>query len=373
MSALDGQGASSKRRAWLLFRFDVMALCFGMALSVDITIRAYTTVLLGKEQGNLAMAATYVACTAGTLLSYWLMKRMGGAFRVMVAAQVLCSIYPVLFGLAAHLYSKFPTSPLVSVFALTGSCAGGFGMGLLWPAQGMYYSKTVAALARILQLNKTHIPDRTPTGKPLVEAEVESIDVASNELAGRFGRTYICVEITVMVVTLPLSFYDHRKKLYGIFILYGILSFLCVFGHLWNGEFWLHPIATGADDGADDGAEERTEKKGSEKGECRKCLGVLSLWANPQLWLLSVTAVSFGVTLTYLLGFLNAQVVAPALGKQYIGLLGAVQSLVTVFACWLYGTAFPAIFKEKGPGAHLIVSFTMGSICFCLVPFFVQV
>ena len=98
----------------------------------------------------------------------------------------------------------------------------------------------------------------------LLNADENELSFVSSKLAGRFGTVYICVEISVMLATLPLSLIDHKKFLWAVFILYGLLSFSCIFGHVWNGEYWLKP------------GEGRPARDEDDKGKTDSAFGVLA-------------------------------------------------------------------------------------------------
>jgi hypothetical protein len=192
-------GSSSSH---LFSNFITMAVSFSVNHGCVVSCLAYSTAQLGNSLGGYGSGVLYIfyALTA-FFLSKPIVVMVGPKNGLLIGVLGYC-IYVIGFLLAVLL----PRSAAWPIFMI--ACAiGGFSGGVLWPAQGRYFS-------RISKLYS----DSTGEG-------VEKINAT---FAGVFATAYLGTEMITKVLATLIFIYSPLKAPAIIFTVYTVLAVLAV-------------------------------------------------------------------------------------------------------------------------------------------------
>mmetsp|Transcript_164382 Transcript_164382/g.522678 ORF Transcript_164382/g.522678 Transcript_164382/m.522678 type:complete len:348 (-) Transcript_164382:233-1276(-) len=235
---------------------------------------------------------------------------MFGPKNSLAIGQLLYALY--LGGFAVALIA--PSAKTVSWMAA--SVFGGTAGGLFWTAQGGYF----AAAASLLS---------TSTGRPREETTAS--------LAGTFSVVFLLFEV---LSKLAFSGLQTTLAPGTIALLFYLLSLLALLAMCWVQELAAPQQATSVYD---------------------RLVGTLSLCADPVVWLLSPTNLTFGFCTALMNGHVNATYASVELGSGSVAVLGAVTSGIAAVVAFTL-SRLPGSFGK----APLI---TFGAFCFFSIPF----
>lgn len=307
-----------RRSLWLLSH------TFGLNHAAVTTPILYQTDLLGKKLGNYDNATLYCITM---LTSFFLAPLLNDVLGSKVG--LFCSMggyaaYVFLFAgalFAADMEGTDNEGTLTCwMLALVGSVLGGVAAGLLWTSQGVVLSKICASVAE-------------KEGKPLVEI--------STELASTFGLIFLLWEAVMRAGYTGL---DYVLDAEVIFVIYGALAALAA------GAFLFMPSVS--------------EAKSKDASMCGKASKAVELWADPKLWLLQLTNLTFGFAAAWNASYIGPTFIAkdPIFSSSFIGFMGAIISLIGGVGSKALGWLGRCMGKN---GKFVIVVF--GAICFLAI------
>lgn len=204
---------------------------------------------------------------------------------------------------------------------LAGSVAGGLAAGVLWTAQGKYFSCTATALAAAA----SKVDEVGPTDGVVQGNPTSTREEASSRLAGSFASAYLFLEVGSRAAFSAMQ--NFGLQVSWIAVLYCAVA---VFALL---------LMFGIDDfpSADEQSDERDIVE-DQMAPTSKLFAAISLWGDPVLWLLAPTNITFGFSAAYMNGYINGAFAAPELGKGSIGFLGALTAVVAALLSGSYGS-----------------------------------
>lgn len=213
------------------------------------------------------------------------------------------SVYVFVFAIAVSLCAPengqcIKAEPLQMPIALIGALIGGMGAGLLWTCQGAFLTLLCETLA-----------DQESRPKEQVTAEV----------MGTWGLIFLGCECSVRALT-------------TVFIKYAELSVPTVF-YIWAAVAFVSTftfLAFASDFN-------RSKSPASSASITEKLLAAVSLWREPQLWLLQCTNITFGFAVAWNSGYVSGSILSPALGSGFIGFAGALLSGIAAILSKLFG------------------------------------
>jgi hypothetical protein len=186
-----------------LFRnFIIMAVSFSVNHGCVVSCLAYSTAQLGNSLGGYGSGVLYIfyALTA-FFLAKPIVAMVGPKNGLFIGVLGYC-IYVIGFLLAVLL----PRTAAWPIFMI--ACAiGGFSGGVLWPAQGRYFSK-----------NSKLYSDAIGVG-------VENVNAT---FAGIFATAYLGIEMITKVLATLIFIYSPSKAPAIIFTIYTVLAVLAV-------------------------------------------------------------------------------------------------------------------------------------------------
>mmetsp|Transcript_43964 Transcript_43964/g.116196 ORF Transcript_43964/g.116196 Transcript_43964/m.116196 type:complete len:434 (+) Transcript_43964:93-1394(+) len=203
-----------------------------------------------------------------------------------------------------------------------GSVCGGIAAGVLWTAQGGYFSSTVDHVARLESSERTSL---------------------TASLSGTFAAFYLGAEVTSK---LAWSALDYAKvpnvDIACAFALVGLIAML---------------LMTKALDLPAGGAPAKCTNRFQ---------AAAALWKDPVLFLVSGLNLTFGFSAAFMNGFVNANFATPQLGSFAAPLLAAFTALLAAVLARVYGEV--AVLIGKGPLVVVgAISFAGIGSCFFLL------
>jgi MFS family permease len=191
--------------------------------------------------------------------------------------------------------------------ALIGAVIGGLGAGLLWTCQGAFLTMLCEKLA-----------DQEGRVKEEVTAEI----------MGTWGLIFLGCECSVRALT-------------TVFTKYAELSKPTVF-YIWAGVALLSTLTFLAFASNFSRSQPFSRSQFTEK-----LLAAVSLWSEPQLWLLQCTNITFGFAAAWNAGYVSQNITTKALGADFIGFAAAMLSGIAAILSKLFG--FLSQRYGKGP------------------------
>lgn len=294
-----------------------MSACFGMMSSVAVVILSYTSSILRENGLGLTSSAVLYAAwlSSSIFLGGQATSMLGSKTTLMVGAALYCTNYACLV-----LAFVVESLGLITFLVVLGGLANGLGAGLLWTAQGVYFSQTAKAIA---------------------EAKGQRVEEVTGELAAPFAAWNLGSEVVLKIALgLVQQLLPDLEPLpwLMVFLIIGVSATVAMVG-----------IETYA-----------TTSKVQSLGD--RCKGFAKVWAMPELWLLSFMNFTFGMSAGLMNGEINAATSSdPNLGPQFVGFFGAGLSLIATFSQPMYLAITVA--SNKG------IALALGSICFLTIPF----
>lgn len=331
---------SSRTPEQLRSNFERMGVLFAANHGVVTTPLTVATSLLSNEVASLGNGTLYAFTLLSSLLLGVPMVAGIGSKNSLLVGMLFYCIYAAAF---AGSLAAVDSPDLQRTLFLSGSACGGLAAGVLWTAQGSYFSSTATALAA-----RPKPSDAANTAAPGASEEggrEGAREAASAALAGNFASAYLLLEVGSRAAF--SAFQASGMQVPMIAALYcavGIASLTLMFN---VDDFPVASVTTAARRDAADGA-----------GPASKLFAAASLWGDPVLWLLAPTNITFGFCAAYMNGYVNGAFAAPELGKGSIGFLGALTAIVAALLSRGYG----ALGGGKG------VAVAAGALSFFCIP-----
>lgn len=276
----------------------------------------YATSLLTPHVGFMGNALFYFVTIPSALFfavpaSDWL-----GLKWALVSSMLLYTAYVFLFALAMNCQ---PGAQMI--LYCCACCAGGCGGGLLWVAQGTWFTRTASLMA----------------GDDVGRRPTETV-----KLSGEFAFWYLVFEVVA-------------KAGFSCLDLAGILRQSIAFIYA-----FISLVAAWAMGRADEVDWREDSIRLTPKGDVWSTMfTTIRLWPDPRVWLLSTTNIAFGFSGAFMNGYFNSTVATTALGAQYIGFLTS----FTVLSAALCTKIYTALAVTSGPSIPLIA----GAISFATI------
>lgn len=315
-----------------LFReFMLMSVTFGINHAAVTTPIQFATALLTEAIGNASNAVLYGTTLIVSLFCSNLLFSVLGAKRGLSISMLLYSIYVGLFAFSTSQCDKHkdddPAGNCVegtvwqAPAALLAAFLGGCGAGLLWTCQGDFYAYISHELAT---------------------AEAKPKESVTARLSGIFAFVFLLTECIARAMTTILTGKDYRIEISFAETFY-IMSGMAFAATL---VFFIF-------------ASKMDRKQTANLNVCSKLTAAVRLWKDPKLWLLQSTNLTFGFAAAWNASYVNSNIIAPALGKSYIGFNGALLSALAAVLSYIFGP----MASRCGKGPILLV----GAIAFlCL-------
>ncbi|CAE8733026.1 unnamed protein product [Polarella glacialis] len=325
---------TSDKWRWI---FMVMTLTFSLNHATVTTPIIYSSSVLVFSIGNYANAILYVVTMLTSLTLAPLVASTLGSKKCLLAGLCGYTIYVLCFALAAF-NCRVPgeaggcleAGAVQWGLALGGSAIGGLGAGVLWTGQGAFFTAIVEKIVEAKQKS----PDNRGREHEAILGEVTA------ELSSTFAFYYLGLECIVKVAFTLLQ-------------RYAMVSVPVIFC-IWAG---LAALATAIFAFSED---VRSSSAAGRASACGKTLAAITLWADPTIWLLAFTNLTFGFSVAWLNGYVNAHFLKDAVSStSFIGFLGALITFIAGVSSKLFGW----IGGRSGKGPILL----LGSVCFLLV------
>jgi len=315
----------------------MMSLCFAVNHATVTTPIGYATSVLQEQVGSLSLAILYGVTLLTALFIAPLTNATLGPKTGLFLGMLGYVIYVFAFAAATEFCEKFVVNDLGEttkkceeaqslqvVLAYVGSLIGGLGAGVLWTCQGAFLGQA---------------SDIISAGEGKTKVEV------NGDIAGSFAFWYLvteCIAKAGFTGFLSLGI-PTTQGFYMFAALAAIVT--AVFGFL--------PAPKAA-------------QPVGQASLCGKALGAIELWSDPKIWLLSFTNLTFGFSVAWLNGYVNANYQSDALSSvlddpsTFLGVLGALIALVAGISSKLF-----ALVSSDETKKMFVVA--LGALCFFLV------
>lgn len=291
-----------------------MTICFAVNHAVCTAPLIVASTLLGENAAYVGLGILYVAAVVGSLLVAAPACAALGLRHALVAGGTLFCVYIGGFALALCASTGSWLQWTLWVFC---SACGGMGGAVMWTAQGGYFAETGTKLATI-------------TG--------ETAEVVKASLAGSFSFWFLIFEVMSKLGFSALQSLDLAPSVVSfVFLTLGVASVMLLFGVR-----DLRPSNPSV-------------------STVERVLGVVSLWPDPVIWLLSPVNLTFGFSAAFMNGYVNGVFLKAELGENSVAAVGAITPLVAAGGAKLFGY----IGGITGKGPVIMV----GAVCFFGIPF----
>ena len=365
------QSSLANSRACTLRNFIYMSLLFSAvpatALAcLSLAVSRFGTVLGAWQSGILYLTYTVSAISG---ISPYVVTKIGSRNSLITGMTLYCS-YVACFWLAAVVAGRHPNTataaeteneiPLAKLcLALFGATVGGTGAGIMWTAQGVYFSQAAeeySLLGSQLLLGSSSIQEGG--GNSNVDWEE-----STSRLAGIFAFILLVEETTC---DLSSSFLIRSFGLHWsvVFALYAIVAVLATLGML---RVHKYPSSSTSTISSIHGHDENDREENSSFVALTSAVRLL--WSDPKMKYMIGLNASFGFAGAFLNSFVSGEVVPIALDdpeSSFVGVYVAVHGATAAISSLCFGKL--ASYTGKGP---ILV---LGALCFGSValPFLVQ-
>jgi len=227
------------------------------------------------------------------------------------------------------------------VFVIIGGLLGGLGSGLLWTAQGSYFTRVSAKYANASDINKYKVPEMTH-------------EKASKELGGQFAAIYITGELTMRILsTVAISILDW--------------SWVTVF-------VWYSSIVVGSASLMPTAVTQYSNKEVKKSTRASFAVETASVpllfWTDRKMRHIIPFCVLFPLTSSFVTSFVNEEVllvVSKDNDTIYIKLIGSVVTIIAAVA----SVPFARLAQRTGNGVVFVVgcvAFALTSLLFVVMP-----
>lgn len=272
--------------------FYIMCIAFGLNHATVTTPIQFATSVLTAQNGNASNAALYGSTLLSSLFLSNLLYAILGAKKGLSLSMLAYAVYVAFFAFASSMCKdKDPKGGCIEAddlqlpIACLGGLIGGLGAGLLWTCQGAFYALVCEKLA-------------TAEARP--KAEITA------EYAGNFAIIFLGFECAIRAATTFVTGGEFLHLSFEVaFYIWSAAAFLATI-FFWTCSTNLQPAVEVARGSVFD-----------------KLLAAVHLWNDPKLWLLQFTNVTFGFGAAWLAGYVNPNILKPALNATFIGFAGA--------------------------------------------------
>lgn len=345
MEGREAGTAPGDERYWRI-AFLVMTIPFSVCHATVTTPIGYASSVLQEEIGNASNGVLYAVTVVSSFLLAPLTNGLIGPKWGLVISMIGYTIYVALFAAASLSCEERKSDDtgclkggaLQWALVMTGATIGGLGAGVLWTCQGAFFS---AVVEKVGEAKQALLPQHaTDEDMKKVKEDV------SGELAGQFALYYLGLECLAKVLFTLLTQYAKLSIPNGFFIYAGASAIsVVVFSFSQN----IGMAGAGA---------QRPSMLG-------KALLAVELWTDPKIWLLCFTNFTFGFSVAWINGYVNANFLKKALcypetscpaAANFIGFLAAIIAGVSAIVSRLFSCLTPYC------GKTVIVS--IGAACF---------
>lgn len=317
--------AGTEQSSHVLINFLIMSTLFSANHGAMVSCLAFSTLQLGST-GAWELSLLHLVYAASALLGATYVVKQFGARNSMAIGMALYASYVLCFWLALQWQIRR------NELAVVGAIMGGIGGGIVWTAQGSYFSKAANDYARA--------------------CVDKSVEEATSFLAGVFACIYLFGEVVCKLMSWVVLEWEHLTwtNVIGVYTVVAVASTVLM--------SWVHnyPMDTPQHD----------------ISMTYKLTSALQLLVqNPKMkFLVGLNAV-FGLACPFVNSFVNGEVVQQVIKNDsnlhVVGLFSAMSAGVAAICSLLFGH----LSKHKGAvltfGAF---SFTMVSMLFLIQPDF---
>ena len=272
-----------------------MSVLFSANHGAMVSCLAFATLQLGST-GAWELSLFHIIYASSALLGATYICKQLGSRNSMLLGMALYASYVTLFWLAVVL-ERF-----VTILAILGAVLGGIGGGLVWTAQGSYFSSSAESYARCCGNQQAH--------------EVTSF------LAGIFAFIYLVEEVACKMMSWLLLQETAAtwSTVLAVYSLMAIMSTVLMVG------VYDYPISPG-----------ELETGTWDKATCAWRL----LTQNPKMkYMIGLNAV-FGFACPFVNAYVNGEVVKQVLphdtNRRYVGLFSALSAAVAAICSLIFG------------------------------------
>lgn len=332
----------------LYYNYILFCIFYSIAHGTVDGVLAYATAELGSNLGADSGFALYITYTLSALLVAKPILRYYGCKR---------SVFIGLCGMLCYVTSFFLAviiKPLSYPIFMTGASAGGVCAGILWTAQGDYYSKNAYQYA--------------------IASDKKVKEVTIN-FASIFCVVYLFFETAFKILATAIFVADKnddnwRSIVFGVYAISALLSVVAfqlnvsnlkiTDSHVGNSRSSINNTTTtssvisNASNSSSSGG--GTGSWGSVKKDVIAVVTALS--SNRKLQLLMPYQICFGLSSGFVGYYMNSYVVAKYIGDGYIGILSALSTFTAV----ILAVPYAKLSNKKKYGSWMIIIF--GTLCF---------
>jgi MFS family permease len=267
-----------------------------------VTPLGFATSLLDPRVGQVSSATMMLCAMISSLLIGVPAVQILGTKVSLVIAQSMNTVYAIAFPLGILLPDG---SFLQWVTLLTGAFLAGITSGVSWTAQGSFFADSSSSIAE-----RDGFPREEITAR----------------LSCEFASVLLVTEITVKL---------GASLLQGSFLWWKIAEPLMNITSM----FFLFAATAGAMLIVMALAVNEPPRRQTKTATVIPAKAAIELWSSPVLWCLAGTNLTFGFSVAYMQGYVNAVLVksSPTFGVESIGALMAVPPLVAVLVSTLLG------------------------------------
>lgn len=303
-------------------QFVIMAVLFGINHAAVTTPIIYASSYLESDIGNASNSMLYGACVLSSLFAASYTNIKLGPRLGLFMGMILYVIYAGCFTVGITVCKVKGANNacdrgggLQWMVASFGGVVGGLGAGVLWTSQGALFARYCETIARLLNEEKS---------------------VVSTRLGSVFASLFVGSEAITKCLFSVLDIL--KVDMFRVFLAATVLA-LCA-SILWL--VFSH---------------EDLHASSSKLGVCDKFMAAVALWPDPKLWLISGINFSFGLSVGWLNGYVNANYQKEAFGDSgFIGFTGALVALIATISAMFYGRVSTSMGK--------ICLVLLGSVCF---------
>lgn len=338
--------AGEDERPWRV-AFLVMTVPFSICHATVTTPIGYASSVLQKDVGSASNGVLYGVTVVSSFALAPLINSVIGPKWGMIVAMTSYTIYVAMFAAAAiscaehaldakgNEYCKVG-GDLQWFLVMLGATIGGLGAGILWTCQGAFFAaiveKVAAVKQRVIALQ---------FGGTSEEIEKKVKEDVSADLAGEFAWYYLGLECVAKVMFTLLQEYVKMKTATAFFI-YAFVSAASTLVFAFSKDLRGSAVP------------------GQRPSMLAKAAAAVDLWADPKIWLLMFTNLTFGFSVAWLNGYVNGNYLAKAVSStSFIGFLGALIALIAAISSRIFGW----ISRTWGKMPIVLI----GAICFFLV------
>lgn len=308
----------AERRSMLYNNFLIMCVAFSLNHGCVVSCLAYASSELGDQLGAYGSGTLYVAYSfSAFVFAKPIVEMVGPKFGLIYGVLGFCAY------VMGFLLSVVIPSAAWPVFMIA-SIVGGLSGGLLWTAQGKYFSVNALLYAEAL--------------------DIAAEDV-NTQFAGVFAATYLGLEMLTNIIATGVYFGLPTHANAVVFSLYAMIALLsCIFM----------------------GGISNLDEYGSWEFDYKDTVHNMGatftlLKEDVRLMLMVPTQVSFGLITSFVPYYIYGTVISDSdnLGDEYVGILAA----VAVFAGAV--SAIPAAHLAHRNGKHSMM--ILGGLCFAVL------